>query len=154
MIKINSDASLTTAGKWGLGVTCQDDTGMIAAAATWEVPGNNDPLLAEAYALYHAVRFAKDCCFQSVIFESDSERLIKLLCGEDQIPRNYVGNIIRGVNCNRNSFRFCTFKHIYRVSNQTTHNLAIWAHSEPNMMWIEETPPAIVPFIFKDLIHQ
>jgi hypothetical protein len=45
VIKINSDASLTTAGKWGLGVTCRDNTGMIVAAATWEVPGNNDPLL-------------------------------------------------------------------------------------------------------------
>ncbi|KAK2400574.1 Ribonuclease H superfamily protein [Trifolium repens] len=154
IIKVNSDASLTTAGKWGLGVTCRDNTGMITAAATWEIPGNNDPLLAEAYALYHAVRFAIDCCFQSVIFESDNERLIKLLGGVDQIPRNYVGNIVRGIKCNRDSFRFCNFQHIYRESNQTAHHLAIWAHSEPNMMWIEENPPAIVPYILKDLIHQ
>jgi hypothetical protein len=36
-IKINGDANLTIAGKWGLGVTCRDMDGLIAAAAAWEV---------------------------------------------------------------------------------------------------------------------
>ncbi|KAK2355525.1 Ribonuclease H superfamily protein [Trifolium repens] len=113
---------------------------MIAATATWEVPGNDNPLLAEAYVLYHAVRFAMECCFRTVFFESDSAGLIKLLNSDEQNPRSYVGSIVEGIKCSRSSFRFCSFKHINRESNQAAHNLALWAHSEPNRMWIEENP--------------
>jgi hypothetical protein len=152
-IKINSDASLTRSGQWGLGVTCRDSTGLIAAAATWEVPGNDNPLLAEAFALYHAVRYAMDCCFRNVVFESDSDRLIKLINSDEQNPRNYVGTIVEGIKLSKNTFRLCSFKHINRKSNQAAHNLASWAHIEPNRTWIEDNPPIIVPFIFQDLIH-
>jgi hypothetical protein len=144
-IKINSDASLTKVGKWGLGVTCRDSTGMMAAAATWEVPGNANPLLAEAYALYLAVHFAIDCCFRKVEFESDSVGLIKLLNSNEQNPRNYLGSIVEGIKGSSSLFRFCSFKHINRESNQAAHNLALWAHNEPNGIWIEDNPLLLYP---------
>jgi hypothetical protein len=38
IIKINSDANLARAGKWGLGVTCRDADGVLVAAVAWEMP--------------------------------------------------------------------------------------------------------------------
>jgi hypothetical protein len=90
-IKINGDVNLTIAGKCGLGVTCRDMDGLIAAAAAWEVQGNDDPLLAEAYALYHAVCFAAECCFQEVIFESDNANIINIINSADRNPRSDYG---------------------------------------------------------------
>jgi hypothetical protein len=118
---------------------------MMAAAATWEVPGNANPLLAEAYALYLAVHFAINCCFRKVEFESDSVGLIKLLNSNEQNPRNYLGSIVEGIKGSSSLFRFCSFKHINRESNQAAHNLSLWAHNEPNGIWIEDNPLLLYP---------
>jgi hypothetical protein len=152
-IKINSDANLARSGRWGLGVTCRDDEGALVAAATWEMPGTDDSTLAEAYALYQAIHLAKDCCFHHVQFESDNIRVISLINNEGGNPRSYIGNVIRGIQCNRNYFRRCSFQHINREANQAAHKLAILAHDEPNKVWIEDDPPQLVPTLVRDLIH-
>jgi hypothetical protein len=109
--------------------------------------------LAEACALYKAVRFAQECCFLDVIFESDNSTIIQLL-HEGRNPRNYVGDFIRGIICNKGFFRSCTFRHIGRVANKAAHCLALMAHDEPNRVWIEETPTQLVSVLFRDLSHQ
>jgi hypothetical protein len=72
IIKVNSDANLANTDRWGLGATFRDSDGELVAAATWEVPGANDPMLAEAFALYLAMMMAIYCCFQEVEFECDN----------------------------------------------------------------------------------
>jgi hypothetical protein len=78
IIKVNSDANLANTDRWGLGATFRDSDGELVAAATWEVPGANDPMLAEAFAIYLAMTMAIDCCFQDVEFESDNKGLFSL----------------------------------------------------------------------------
>jgi hypothetical protein len=152
-IKVNCDANLSREGRWGLGAIFRDSDGEILAAATWELPGTDDATLAEACALYKVVSLAYECCFMDVSFESDNSSIV-LMLNEDRIPRNYVGNFIRGINCNREYFRNCSFKHIGREANKAAHGLALLAHDEPNRVWLEETPPQIVSILLRDLIHQ
>jgi hypothetical protein len=116
-IKINSDANLGLSGRWGLGVTCCDTDGVLIAAATWEIPGPEDSTLAEAYALYNATHLALECCFRDVQFESDNARVITLINSHNESPRSYVGNLIRGIRCNKGRFRNCSFHHINREAN-------------------------------------
>jgi hypothetical protein len=153
IIKINSDANLARTGVWGIGITCRDTEGILVAAATWVMPGPDDSSLAEAFAIYNAVHLAKDCCFQNVQFESDNARVISSINSEDSNPRNYVGNIIRGIRCNKSGFRQCSFHHINRKANQAAHKLAGLAHEEPNRVWIEENPTQLVSTLVNDLIH-
>jgi hypothetical protein len=153
VIKINSDANLARTGVWGIGVTCRDAEGILVAAATWVMPGPDDVSLAEAFAIYNAIHLAKYCCFLNVRFESDNTRVIASINSEGSNPRNYVGNVIRGIRCNMNEFRECSFHHINREANQTTHKLASLAHEEPNRVWIEEYPAQLAPILVKGLLH-
>jgi hypothetical protein len=146
IIKINSDANLAQTGRWGLGVTCRDSDGVLIAAATWEMPGPDDPTLAEVYALYNAIHLALDCCFRDVLFESDSAKVISLINNAEENPRNYIGNMINGICSNRSSFRKCSFHHISREANRVAHILAGLTHEEPNKVWIEEDPPQLEIF--------
>jgi hypothetical protein len=153
VIKINSDANLTRSGTWGIGVICRDNEGNLVAAATWVMPGPDDATLAEAFAIYNAIHFARDCCFLNVRFESDNACIIRSINNGDSNPRNYAGNVIRGIHCNRNGFRECSFHHINREANQAAHKLASLAHEEPNRVWIEEYPTQLAPILVKDLLY-
>ncbi|MCI66920.1 hypothetical protein A2U01_0088178, partial [Trifolium medium] len=63
-------------GRWGLGAICRDWEGELLAASTWNMPGSDDPELAEACAMYQAVQLTIDCCFHEVVFESDNNRTL------------------------------------------------------------------------------
>jgi hypothetical protein len=117
------------------------------------MPGPDDPTLAEAYALYNAIHLAIDCCFHDVQFESDNAKVVALINIEEDNPRNYVGNLIRGIRCNRHRFGLCSFLHINREANRAAHILAGLAHEEPNKVWIEEDPPQLIPTLVQDMIH-
>jgi hypothetical protein len=105
IIKVNSDANLANTDRWGLGATFRDSDGELVAAATWEVPGANDPMLAEAFAIYLAMTMAIDCCFQDVEFESDNKRVIQLINSGDNNANSYVGNIMWGIKCIKLCFK-------------------------------------------------
>jgi hypothetical protein len=152
-IKINCDANLSQPGRWGLRATFRDSTGEILAAATWERPGSDDVELAEACALHLATELAIDCCFLDVEIESDNASVIALLNSSDSYPRSYVGNYVWGIHCNRHKFRSWSFGHISRDANTAAHKLAALAHSEPNRIWLEETPPSIVTIVFSDSLY-
>jgi hypothetical protein len=150
---VNSDANLANPDRWGLGATFRDSDGELVAAATWKVPGANEPLLAESFAIYKAMTMAIDCCFQEVEFESDNKRLVQLINLGENNPNSYMGNIVWGINCIKRSFRSCIVRHITRQANKASHCMAQLAHSEPNKIWIEETPSQLVNVLIWDLIH-
>jgi hypothetical protein len=153
-IKVNSDANLSIAGKWGLGVAYRNSTGEIVAGATWEPSGGDEPTLAEACAMYNAVTLVIDCGFQKVIFESDCETLVKLLNSDGMYPKTYVGNVVRGIRSNMAFFRHSGVRYIHRDANKAARHLAMLAHDEPNTIWINECPPQLVPTLIRDLIHE
>jgi ribonuclease HI len=117
------------------------------------MPGPDDPSLAEAFAVYNAIHFAKECCFHEVQFESDNARVIASINSADSRPRNYVDTIIRGIRCNRDGFRRCSFRNINRSANQAAPQLASLTHEEPNRVWIEESPIQLISTLVRDLIH-
>ncbi|KAK2421540.1 hypothetical protein QL285_032158 [Trifolium repens] len=153
MIKINCDANLSKEGRWGMGAIARDSGGNLLAAATWETPGADNPTLAEAAALYHSVRLASELGFNDVIFESDNATTIGLLRREDPIPRNYLGDFVKGIRYHKGLLSSCRFSHIGREANKVAHTLASLAHEEPNRVWINNTPPQIVTALLRDLIH-
>jgi ribonuclease HI len=128
VIKVNSDANLARAGRWGCGATYRDSTGTLVAAATWELPGPEDATLAEVYAVYNAINLAKDCGFQNVLIESDCERAISLIRSTACNPRSYVGDVVRSIRNTGGQFRNCSFRHVHREANQAAHLLASLAH--------------------------
>jgi hypothetical protein len=152
-IKINYDANLSQTGRWGLGATYRDSDGKLLAAATWEMPGSDDAELAEASALYNTILLVGDCCFQNIEVESDNASVIALLKSFVFCPRTYVGNYVWGIHCNKHKFRAWYFNHISRNANKAAHSLAALAHLEPNRIWLEETPPTLVPILFSDVLH-
>jgi hypothetical protein len=145
--------NLSIDGRWGLRAVYRDSEGAILAAATWLVPGSNDPTLVEAYALYKAILLAIDCGFFEVICESDNACVIRLLNDASKNPRLYIGNLIQGILCNRGSFRGISYRSIGHEANKVAHCLASLAHQEPNKFWLEEAPPCIIPLLIRDLIH-
>jgi hypothetical protein len=151
IIKANSDANLSIDGSWGLGAIFRDGEGHIMASATWVRSGFHDPATAEACALYFTMRLAADCCFTTVEFESDCLNVVKAVNSALPSPRNYFGNLIRGIHQNLGRFRQATFKFIDRKANRVAHKLAGLAHSSPNCTWVEETHPLIVPIVLMDL---
>jgi hypothetical protein len=153
IIKVNSDANLTNTDCWGLGATFRNCDGELVAAATWVVPGANDPTLAEAFAMYLAMRMAIDCCFQDVEFECDNDRVIRLTIAEENSPNSYLGNIVWGIKCVKHQFRSCLVRHINRQGNKAAHCMALLAHNEPNQIWIEDIPSQLVNVLIRDLIH-
>jgi hypothetical protein len=151
IIKANCDANLPIDGSWGLGAIFRDDDGQVVASATWVRSGFNDPATAEAFALYLAMRLAAECCFTSVEFESDCSNAVKWVNSTESNPRNYFGNINKGVQLNKARFRHVSFKHIDRKANRAAHMLADLAHTSPNCIWLEETHPLLVPIVLMDL---
>lgn len=63
MVKINSDANLQVNGFWGLGGIIRDSEGLVMATGTWLLPGNDNILEAEAFAMLTVMRFTLDCGF-------------------------------------------------------------------------------------------
>jgi ribonuclease HI len=149
-IKANCDANLKIDGTWGLGAICRNEHGQVVASATWQRSGFNDPATAEAFALYLTMRFAADCCFTSVDFESDSLKVVNSVNSQDSNLRNYFGNLIRGIQLNLARFRRVSIKHIDRKANQAAHRLADLAHTSPNCIWLEDTHPLLVPIVLMD----
>ncbi|GAU19906.1 hypothetical protein TSUD_95110 [Trifolium subterraneum] len=137
IIKINCDANLAREGRWGLGTVCRDSKGIHVAAATWEIHGCSDPTMAEACALYKAMKFAQERGFREVEIESDCSRVIDMVVKSQITPRSYLGNFILGIKCNISFFRKCGFRHIRREANRAAHVLASLAHIEPNKVWLE-----------------
>ena len=101
-VKANGDANLQHAGSWGIGAIIRDEEGLVMAAATWKITDGEDTLMAEAFSLLSTMRLAKDCGFRRVCFESDNERLIRLIKEEqmkteEKRNRSYMGHMIKEI---------------------------------------------------------
>jgi hypothetical protein len=88
-----------------------------------------------------------------MIFESDSECLIRKVKEDNTLDRSYLGLILQEIRKIQLGFDKCTFSFSHRNSNTVAHSLAHLAHSEPNLVWIEEVPTTINNVYFFDLIH-
>jgi len=154
LYKINTDANLSEANAWGLGVIVRDDAGEVFTAATWKMDCFDDLAAAEAFGIYLAMAFAADCGFLDVIFETNCERVVRFLSDKEPVPNLYVGNVIRGIRNTTNRFRHVSFNFVGRKGNEVAHKLAQHALIEPNKAWIEETSACVVSEVLRDIFNQ
>lgn len=77
IIKLNSDANLSSTDLWGIGVVARNDEGFTMASGIWFRFGFPSATTAEAWGIYQAMIFAGECGFSKVQFESDNERVIQ-----------------------------------------------------------------------------
>lgn len=153
MFKAHNDASLTHYGRWGIGAIIRNEEGLVMMTATWIVSGWKDPLMVEAFGMLTTMRFAKEGGFRHMIFESDSNILIRKMKYGDGDDRSYFGDIIQEIRKEQSNFDTCIFNFTPRSGNKVAHQLAQLAHTEPNMVWMEEVLEATTSLYFQDLIH-
>jgi hypothetical protein len=151
-IKLNSDACLTLVDFWGIGVIARDDCGMVVDSGTWLCPGFECAAAAEAWGLYQAALHAVERGFQKVHFESDSERVNKLILKEEEEQRTYLGSIVRCIKSLVSMFSESKFTHVKRKGNSVAHCLAHLATTNPNRVWAGEVPDPAQSLYFHDLI--
>jgi ribonuclease HI len=152
-VKANLDVNMKIPGHWGLGAIIRNEEGLVMVAATWLSPRSEDPLLAEAYALFRTMVLARECGFQRIIFESDSELLVRKV-KEDRIHnRSYLGYLIDEIRRQQCLFATCSFSFTHRSGNKIAHHMAQLGHEKPNEVWIEEVPVAIDIMYFHDLMN-
>lgn len=106
------------------------------ALASWRLKGSEDVLFAEAFALYRSTDLAIDCGFRRVVFEVDSEKLVKLVQNDMYEDRSYLGQLIYEIRILQSQFDACSIIHIDRSCNGLAHKMAQIAHS--NTVYIQE----------------
>jgi hypothetical protein len=62
-VKINSDANLQVAGRWGLGCIIRNEEGVVQASVTWCRNEFENAVTAEAFAIYAALVLTLNCGF-------------------------------------------------------------------------------------------
>ena len=66
----------------------RDEDGCMLTSAAWKREGGMHADMDKANAFYNTMTLAKDCCFQSVKLESDRNKLIRLVNGDEEVPGN------------------------------------------------------------------
>jgi hypothetical protein len=149
-LKLNVDAHPRDDGRWGLGIVlCAEDGGCFGAA-TKEGRGSDCVLEGEALGLNAALDLVEEQGLHRITFEMDALTTV-LAVQQQRYPRTYWGKVARrcGTFINRNPLSNITWVCI--SGNKAAHQLANWASLEPNMTWINETPPCIMEYIQKDI---
>jgi hypothetical protein len=124
-----------------MSATFRDCDGELIAAATWNIPGADDPTLAEAYVMYLAMTMVVECCFQDIEFESDNDGVVTLINSVDCNPKSYLGNIVWGIKCIKSQFRSCFVRHISRQANRASHCMALLAQMSPTRFGLRKLLP-------------
>jgi ribonuclease HI len=151
-IKLNSDVNLSIPDLWGIGVIARNDEGLAMASGTWHRPGFNCATTAEAWGIYQALIFAGDCGFSRVEFESDNEKVVKMLNGSEEECKGYLGSIVDSILSLSSNFNQCSFSHVRRSGNGLAHFLAKLALADPDKVWMEDVPSNATSLYFSDLI--
>lgn len=126
---------------------------LVMTTSTWKSLGSNDHLLAEGYAMLKMMVLAKECGFRQMVFESDSETLIRMVKDKTQSNRSYLGSIIQEIWSIKSYFDTCNFAFTHRSGNKVADSLAHLAHDKLNLVWIEEVPLDAHSLYFHDLLN-
>lgn len=151
ILKANTDANLRESGTWGLGAIIKNDLGMVMAAATWKRQGYDSAITAEAFSILSVMQLAIDYGFRRMVFENDCEKLIQILKKEKMDDRTCLGLLVCEIHKLSRIFEICRFNFTSRNSNNVAHNIAQLAHSEPNLIWMEEVPNSIYEMYFRKI---
>jgi ribonuclease HI len=149
-LKINVDAHLSSDGHWFSGLLLRRSDGSTVGAATrshFELENAN---FGEALGLNDALDMVERMQEYSVIFELDSQVVVKAISSPDLIrkPWGFIARRCKSFLLSHPNSSICW---VSRAKNQVAHHLARWAESEPNKDWFNSFLDCIKPYIQKDI---
>ena len=152
MVKVNVDAgSLGELGS-GVGVVCREARGEVLAAGVFQFDAAWDVKIAEAKAVYHGLRLAKEMDFAKVIVESDSLVVIQALRNKSGGSSDF-GLIVDDILAFCCSFELVCWSFVKRSGNTVAH---ILAHFQPwevgKRVWVDDIPCDVLAIASKDMI--
>lgn len=150
-LKLNSDAALFQDGLVGLGFVIRNDRSEVIVSGSRRQPGGGGSTLVEALALCFGIRIANECGLSNIIFESDSESLIKAINGE-LIEDPYVMSIIREIQRLATQVNGINFRFARREANSVAHHLAHFCNSsETEFIWMDDVPVSCAFLVQNDV---
>ena len=124
----------------GLGTVIQDSKGIVLASCSEKVslPPSSDNF--KALATVRALLFAQKLSLSSLIFEGDSEFVIKVLRSEDESLACF-GHFLELVKPTIDAFSSISFSYTRKLGNSVAHNLTKHArHARGLLVWSEDAP--------------
>ena len=109
--------------KAGLGAIIRNDSGLVMAALSQNIPLPTSVEIVEVLAACQALWFAKELGFQKLFIEGDSETIINAINGEN-MARSEFGHILQDIKSLISSFCSVSFSHVKRQGNCLAHYLA------------------------------
>ena len=100
----------------GTGIVICDSKGEVIAAFSEKIPLPPTVEDIEVLACRRAMSFALEIGLRDVVFEGDSETIIKNLNFESDCLASF-GNIVEGSKCAALNFRFFSFSHVKHNGN-------------------------------------
>ena len=134
----------------GVEVIIRDSFSEVKAALAKKIRKPPSVEALELLAAKRTVLFSEELGLDRVIFEGDSEQVMKALQwgGWDFASS---GHLIRDILCIVNSFVSTSFSHVCRQGNTVTHALAQKArHCSPISVWLDSYPSNITSFVLAD----
>ena len=105
----------------------------------------------EMLATRRAVIFANELGFKDVCFEGDVEGVVRSV-REDDSSNALMGHLVKDFKSIASLFQTHSISHVRRQGNNVAHALAREARmSFPLHIWMEDVPPNVLHFVFKDL---
>ena len=117
----------------------RDCNGHIVAALSKYLPGRFAADQVEALAMEQGILLAQELQLSQVILESDALVVVQAL--NDNSTGSELGHILQGIQLVRESFEFCSFKHVNRDFNVVAHELAQLARNEESSCLWYGVPP-------------
>lgn len=148
--KLNTDAAVTKEGKVGLGMVVRDAVGDVLMIAGSKGTEKRQVLHAEADALLFGLRYSYDAGFRRLEVEVDNQTLAALVAGKTKVfsaTQIVVNDIIDFAK----KLEVCSFGFSRRTCNKVPHSMAKASLDfEEDLVWMEECPPYVLPFVQKD----
>ena len=152
VFKINVDgASSDLDGTSSIGVIIRDCYGKTFAALCKPLQSHFPAELTEVLALEQGILLAQDLQLTHVMIESDASNVINAV--NDSALGTPFGHIIQDIIQAKETFSFCSFRHLNRASNYAANELALFAcKNGSHHLWKGVTPFFLESTVQADLL--
>ena len=151
-LKVNFDgATFPSKNLAGLGAIIRNNNGLVMAAFSQPIPLPTSVETVEVLAESSAVCLARDLNFDQVIFEGNTEVIIKAI-NNGGFSSSSLGHIIRDIKLLSSAFNKVSFSHTRKQGNRVAHGLARMAcNFSTFQVWMEDVPSNLTHVHFSDL---
>nr|DAD29471.1 TPA_asm: hypothetical protein HUJ06_030939 [Nelumbo nucifera] len=152
-VKLNFDGSnKRRASRSGAGGLLRGAEGHFIAAFVMPLVAVNDPLIAEAWGLWHGLQLAFRLQIRCIWIEGDS-RLMMEMVNDLREPQSEVKSLVKECQSLLKQFKGWVARHEYREANQSADHLANLAvYADECEEWYNEPPPSLSPFLQDDFM--